>query len=217
MPVTLDEARLGLSLARRSIERALAPDPPADPAAPFEGERLPPLFDERRGVFVTLKRAESGALRGCIGYPLPVEPLRVGLPRVAAAAALEDPRFPPVTPTEWPRLAVEISLLTAPEPLRARDAPGRRAEVVVGRDGLIVEARGTSGLLLPQVPVEEGWDSGEFLSGTCEKAGLPPDAWLDLRTRVFRFEGEVFRETGPGGPVERVELSGRSSGPDRRA
>jgi uncharacterized protein len=204
------ERETAVRLARAALEAHLGPAPPSDPAAPFERAPLSPVFEERRGVFVTLTRAGTGALRGCIGHPLPVEPLRRAIPHLAVAAGVEDPRFPPVRRPELGGLAVEISVLTVPTPIVARDGPGRRAEVVVGRDGLIVEARGTSGLLLPQVAPEQGWDSAGLLSGVCEKAGLPADAWLDLRTRLYRFEAEVFGELHPGGPVRPVPLTART-------
>ena len=217
VPLTDAEMAAAVRLARGAIAAHLATGGRGDSAALFRSEPLPPVLEERRGVFVTLKGARNGSLRGCIGYPRPVEPLRAAIPHVAVAAAVEDPRFPPVVGPELSTLLVEVSVLTVPRPLEARDPPGRRAEVVVGRDGLIVEAHGTSGLLLPQVPVEQGWDSAEFLAGTCEKAGLEPDAWLDLRTRVYRFEAEVFTEQRPGGAVERVPLTPGSSGSERRA
>lgn len=194
-----DARRAALELPRRAIERALGPAPDADPADPFRRAVLPPVFDEPRGVFVTLKRVPSDALRGCIGYPLPVLPLRAGLPRAAVAAATEDPRFVPVRASELPRLAIEVSVLTVPVPVRAARASDLVAAVKVGRDGLLVERDGASGLLLPQVAVEEGWSAEELLDGTCAKAGLPAGAWRDPRVTVRRFEAEVVREPSPGG------------------
>ncbi len=207
MPISLPEAEQAVRLARRAIEASLGPAPPRDAATPFRSVALPPLFEERRGVFVTLRRASDGALRGCIGYPRPVEPLRAAIPHVAAAAAFEDPRFRAVTTPELAELTVEVSVLTVPEAVPARDPRGRLAEVVVGRDGLIIEAHGASGLLLPQVATEEGWDSATFLAATCQKAGLPPDTWQDLRSRLYRFQAEVFAEVEPNGRVEAVPLT----------
>jgi uncharacterized protein len=194
-------------LARRAVEVMLGPDPPKDPAEPFRDTPLPPEFDAARGVFTTLRRAGSGELRGCIGYTMPVYPLRVGIPRTAASAALEDPRFRPVELPELKRLTVEVSLLTVPEPLpaaRPRDRPG---SVRVGRDGLIVRWRQAEGLLLPQVAVEQHWNAEEFLSETSRKAGLPYDVWLRPDTEVFRFSSDVFGEQTPGGPIHRVPLT----------
>jgi AmmeMemoRadiSam system protein A len=106
----------------------------------------------------------------------------------ARRAALEDPRFPPLSAAELPGCAIEISVLTAPQPVA--DA----SEIEIGRDGLIVERRGRRGLLLPQVATEWGFTPAAFLQETCRKAGLPPDAWRDGETRVWKFQADVFGE-----------------------
>lgn len=214
--VSPTEAHSAVLLARRAIEARLGPSPPKDPAAPFQATAMAPVFDERRGVFVTLKLHPSGHLRGCIGYPLPVHPLRLAVPRVAAAAAVDDPRFPPVSAREWPHVRLEISILTAPELVDGTSPSDRANAILVGRDGLIVEADGETGLLLPQVAVEEGWDAETFLSATSEKAGLDRDAWKRPDSVVYRFRAEVFAEDAPGGTVEAVALTpGRAGGSAR--
>lgn len=177
-----------------------ARQPPSVPVLPAE-------FEERRGAFVTLKRFPSGELRGCVGYPLPTLALGSAVARAAIGAATEDPRFRPVRAEELGRLTVEVSVLTVPELVPGPDPSHRVAAVRVGRDGLIVEGFGTSGLLLPQVAPEQGWGPEEFLGGTCEKAGLPPDAWRDPGVRVYRFRAEVFAESSPRGDVVRVALA----------
>ncbi|MCI4321236.1 MAG: TIGR00296 family protein [Thermoplasmata archaeon] len=193
-------------LARSALVASIERPERRDAAAEFRTVPLPAVFDEPRGVFVTLRRHPSGDLRGCIGFPSAVFPLRVAIPRAARSAALDDPRFRSVRAMELEALRVEVSVLTVPE---AIDATPRRAligQVTVGRDGLIVDRSGASGLLLPQVPKEFGWDAAEFLAATCEKAGLPPEAWLSPATTVRRFEAEVFGEESPGGAVRRVAL-----------
>ncbi|MGC2289300.1 MAG: TIGR00296 family protein [Thermoplasmata archaeon] len=202
MPAEVGER--AVRLARSAIELVLGPDPPQDPARPFRDLPLPPAFDKPRGVFTTLRHAGAGLLRGCIGYTLPVFPLRIGIPRTAASAALEDPRFPPVRLRELAELTVEVSLLTVPEPLPARRPRDRPAAVRVGQDGLIVRWRHAEGLLLPQVAVERHWNAEEFLAETCGKAGLPFDAWVRPETEVFRFGSAVFGEESPGGATHRV-------------
>lgn len=197
-----EEGARAVALARASMARALlAGSPPRD----AEGAEppLPPVFDEPRGVFVTLRRHPGGSLRGCIGYPLPILPLRTALPEAAVSAATEDPRFPAVRPPELGSITVEVSVLTAPVPVTAPSSEELLGQVVVGRDGLIVDGYGTSGLLLPQVGPEQGWSSEELLEATCEKAGLRPRAWRDPKVRVRRFEAEVFGERTPGGEVVR--------------
>ncbi|HEX9192048.1 MAG TPA: AmmeMemoRadiSam system protein A [Candidatus Deferrimicrobiaceae bacterium] len=135
-------------------------------------------------AFVTLTK--RGRLRGCIGYTEPVAPLCRVVQECAVAAATEDPRFPPVSPEELAELHVEISVLTPLFPIRPE-------EVEVGRHGLLVSQGRMRGLLLPQVPVEQGWDRETFLDQTCGKAGLPPSAWRHGAT-LQGFTAEVFGE-----------------------
>jgi uncharacterized protein len=206
-PVSAEVGEQAVQLARSALVAVLGPNPPKDPAVPFQDLALPSAFDAARGVFTTLRRSGSGELRGCIGYTLPVFPLRVGIPRTAAGAALEDPRFFPVTLPELTRLTVEVSMLTVPEVLPVSRPRDRPSAVRVGRDGLIVKWRRAEGLLLPQVAVEQHWNAEEFLSETCGKAGLPFDAWLRPETQVFRFGSAVFGEDAPGGPVQRASLT----------
>ena len=197
--LSLPERQQALAIARGAIQDALGAGPgPARRTVPIRSG----VFGERRGAFVTLKRLPRLDLRGCIGFPLPILPLGEALVEAAVVAALEDPRFPPVHRSELPRLALEVSVLTVPEPVRAARPEELVEALRVGRDGLIVEGFGTSGLLLPQVASEEGWTVEELLAGTCAKAGLPADAWRDPRVTVRRFEAEVFREATPAGRVE---------------
>ena len=201
--LSAEEGTQAVRLARASVTGRLGA---ARPAGPRAVEPLPPVFQESRGAFVTLRRYPNGELRGCIGFPLPILPLERAVAEAAVSAATDDPRFPPVRAGELDALTVEVSVLTVPQPLAAARPEDRVREVRVGRDGLIVDGFGTSGLLLPQVAPEQGWDAEELLDGTCEKAGLPPRAWRDARVRVRRFEAEVFSEQSPGGTVERVPL-----------
>ena len=211
-----DDGAVAIGLARRALADALGGGMRTAWGARAGGAHLPPIFREPRGVFVTLKRYPSGGLRGCIGYPLPVFPLGEAIPRAALAAAVDDPRFPPVRGDELEALTIEVSVLTVPEAVRATRPDEIVRSVEVGRDGLIVEGLGTSGLLLPQVAPEQGWSREEFLDGTCEKAGLPPGAWRDLRVRIKRFQAEVFAERSPAGPVER-ESAGPTTADERPA
>ncbi|EQD76098.1 AMMECR1 domain-containing protein [mine drainage metagenome] len=204
--VALNAGRWAVREARAAIAGSLGL--PARPTG-----TPPPDAEEPRGVFVTLVDLSSGELRGCIGYPLPVLPLAEAVRGAAVASAREDPRFPSLLPEEFDRIVVEVSILTPPELIAASDPEGRLASVEVGRDGLIVRARGASGLLLPQVAVVQGWGASEFLDATCEKAGLPFAAWRQASTVVERFRAEVFAEVEPNGPVaaRRGASSGRSA------
>ncbi len=188
-------------LARRSIELALQGEDPEALLRDVKRSRL------KRGVFVTLNEFPSMELRGCIGFPRPVDELEVLTVRAALAAAFEDPRFEPVRDLEeMDRLVVEVSVLTEPELIEVRDRRTLPHAIEVGRHGLIIELGERAGLLLPQVPVEYGWDAEEFLVNLCFKAGLGPTEWLNPKARIYRFEADVFAEESPRGPVRRVEL-----------
>ncbi len=147
-------------------------------------KNLPAKFLEPRGAFVTLKR--NGHLRGCIGRIVSNDPLAATIAEMAQAAAFEDPRFPPLDPSEFPSVALEISVLTPPAPIASI------RNITVGVHGLIMRNGLHSGLLLPQVPTEYGWDKITFLEETCAKAGLQQNCWKDPATRMETFSAEVF-------------------------
>jgi uncharacterized protein (TIGR00296 family) len=182
--LTSSEGELLIRIARSIIEYAVAKTP--KPKIHFF-----PVLDEKRGVFVTL--TIDGELRGCIGFPYPVMPLGEAIVQAAAAAAREDPRFPPVNAEELAKIGIEVTVLTAPVTLDCRPED-RPAHVEVGRHGLIVRGRGTSGLLLPQVATDYGWDATEFLDHTCIKAGFLGRCWDSDKVEVLTFEGQIFSE-----------------------
>ena len=171
--------RFLLSLARETIRGRLA-GMPLPSSEPDEAVLLEP-----RGAFVTLKI--SGRLRGCIGHVVGVAPLWRAVRDNAIAAAFEDPRFPPLELDELAATQIEISALT---PLRRVEFD----EVVVGRDGILLERAMARGLLLPQVAVEYGWDRETFLDHTCRKAGLEPGCWRHPDTVISTFSAQVFGE-----------------------
>jgi uncharacterized protein (TIGR00296 family) len=155
------------------------------------------------GLFVTLDLQDD--LRGCIGFPMPRK-LDEALPEAAIAAATQDPRFSPVKSEELDKITFEVTILTPPVELKVDDPLQIPSRIKVGRDGLIVKQGYHSGLLLPQVPVEYGWNQEEFLDFTCQKAGLPSNCWKDRRTKIFSFEGIIFKEETPKGKIVRKEL-----------
>jgi uncharacterized protein (TIGR00296 family) len=208
--LTAEEGKAAVHLARSSLHQGFDAPDRRDAAAPFRTVALPPVLDEARGVFVTIRRHPSNELRGCIGFPVPVFPLRAAIPRAAWAAAVDDPRFPPVRRPELAHVTLELSILTVPEVLEARPRTELPREIEVGRHGLIVARDGASGLLLPQVAPEFGFDAVGFLEATCEKAGLDAAAWRRPETTVRRFEAELFEEEFPDGPVR----GGSSGGAD---
>ncbi len=150
---------------------------------------VPPTLASPRGAFVTLHA--DGVLRGCIGHIVATDPLIETVREMAAAAAFHDPRFPPLALDELPSITLEISVLGPLERVAKID------EIIVGEHGLYVKRGGLSGVLLPQVAPEQGWDVPTFLAYTCRKAGLRRDAWSEPETEIFRFSAVVFgEETG---------------------
>lgn len=189
-------------LARDAIDKALRSE---EVEAPGDA---PGKLKQHCGVFVTLNKMErnSHRLRGCIGFPYPLKPLVEALVDSAVSAALRDPRFPPVSSGEMGSIALEVSVLTPPEVLVVEKPSEYPSRIEVGVDGLVVSRGERSGLLLPQVPVEWGWDGAEFLTQCSMKAMLPPDAWLLPGTEVSKFQAIIFAEEEPMGAVRQVEL-----------
>ncbi len=142
------------------------------------------ILRENRGAFVTIQK--KGQVRGCIGYIKAYEPLHKTVEKMAAEAAFRDPRFPPVKEKELSELDIEISVLT---PLRKITDVN---EIEVGKHGIYIMKGGWSGLLLPQVATEYGWDRQTFLEHTCQKAGLPPNAWKEKDAEIYIFSADIF-------------------------
>jgi MEMO1 family protein len=173
-----------LALARKSVEYAVRTKKPYEP--PLNANET---LNQERGAFVTLK--ESGQLRGCIGYISATKPLYVTVRDTATLAAFRDSRFEPILTSELPQLEYEISVLS---PLR-RVADVR--DIKVGQHGLLLKNADYQGVLLPQVPVEAGWDRQTFLDETCAKAGMRAGCWKDENTDIFSFTAVVFGDTKP--------------------
>ena len=160
-------------------------------------------FSFNSGVFVTLNNPDG--LRGCIGFPMPEKKLSHAIVEGAIAAATEDPRFPSVKTNELNDIVFEVTVLTPPVEIDVSDPMEYLEKIKVGRDGLIIRHSFSSGLLLPQVPVEYGWDVEEFLQHTCEKAGLARDTWKNESVKIEKFEGIIFKEETPNGAIVREE------------
>jgi len=196
LSLTTKEKQELLQIARKSVETAVREHKTYQPSTNSAA-----LLQDR-GAFVTLKI--NGELRGCIGYMAPMQSLMDTVRDVAALAALRDPRFPPVNAAEVENLQYEISVLSPLQ--RVRDVK----EIRVGQHGLMLINGQNEGVLLPQVPVEEGWDRKTFLEETARKAGLPANAWRDVNTDIFEFTALVFSEKrldtvipGPSSPSTR--------------
>ena len=189
-----------VSLARQSIEGYLANGKKVMPT------RADGSLSEKRGVFVTLENHPSHDLRGCIGYPLPIKELALATVDCALSAAFDDPRFPPVEKSELGKIVIEVSVLSVPEQVHVKKPEEYLKKIKVGRDGLIIHYGYSSGLLLPQVPVEWNWNEEEFLCQVCEKAGLPRNMWQSPSARISSFSAQIFSEKTPGGAVVQKKL-----------
>jgi len=179
LTLTAQEQATLLAIAREAIGARLARRPPAYPPVPESLEQM-------HGAFVTLRK--GGSLRGCIGHITACRPLVETVKEAAVSSAFTDPRFPPLTLSEWPEVTIEISVLSPFAPVQ--DA----SSVRVGEHGVMIRSGYRSGLLLPQVATEYGWDRETFLGHACRKAGLPPDAWRGPGTTVETFTAVVFHE-----------------------
>ncbi len=168
-------------------------------------KELPDRFNKKLGAFVTILTFPERDLRGCIGIPEPIMPLKDAI-KEAASSAIRDPRFPPLREEELQHVVIEVTVLTKPELINVGKPREYLDEIKIGRDGLIAEQGFYRGLLLPQVPVEQRWNVEEFLSQTCMKAGLPLDCWFDRSTKIYRFSGQIFSEKTPYGDVEERKI-----------
>lgn len=142
------------------------------------------------GAFVTLRtgKGEGAPLRGCIGRMGEEESLVSVIREMAQAAAFEDPRFPALSPSEYPRVSVEITVLTPMRPIVSVE------EIEIGRHGVYLAKGWQQAVFLPQVATEQGWDREELLANLCRKAGLPSNAWREPDARFQVFEGLIFEE-----------------------
>lgn len=184
MSLNNEEALLLLAIARENIihwlkKRRFADLPSSLPKAL--------CVEDGSGAFVTLNRNQR--LRGCIGLMESNLSLAATVQRMAVSAAFEDPRFPQLEQKELDGLVIEISVLS---PKRLVDSVD---EIQLGQDGVLVESQGRSGVFLPQVAVETGWDKERFLNELCEhKAGLEPDAWKNPDTHLYAFRAQILHE-----------------------
>ncbi|MBN2554006.1 MAG: AmmeMemoRadiSam system protein A [Spirochaetales bacterium] len=180
--LTPKEKQILLKTAREAISARLEKRRPRYPE-PTE------ILKKKCGAFVTLH--EHGSLRGCIGFVIPSKPLIETVAETAQSSAFNDPRFPPLTEGELKDIEIEISVLS---PLRRIESVG---EIEVGVHGIMLRSGFRSGLLLPQVATEYGWDRDTFLTHTCYKAGLPGDCWRAADTEIEVFSAVVFGEHSP--------------------
>ncbi|UZE94242.1 MAG: TIGR00296 family protein [Candidatus Pacearchaeota archaeon] len=192
--LSLDQGFKLISLARKAIESQFSGQ-----ELDFEEEKKE--FSKNQGVFVTLNKFPSRELRGCIGFPYPIKSLALAVVEAAKSAAFSDTRFMPLEKGELDNIIIEISVLTVPEQIKAK-GQDILEKIEIGKDGLIVQTHHFSGLLLPQVSLEQKWNVLEFLRATCIKAGLPTEIWLNPECRIYKFQAQIFFEKEPKGKVE---------------
>jgi AmmeMemoRadiSam system protein A len=144
-----------------------------------------PEFEQVQGVFVTLSLNDR--LRGCIGNIIGQFPLYIGIQNMAIQAAFNDPRFPALSKSEFESIQIEISILSPLLPIHAN-------QIEVGTHGLLLRYQGRSGVLLPQVPTEQGWNKKEYLEALTQKAGVPVDALNHKDTELFGFTATIIKE-----------------------
>ncbi|MFP4001266.1 MAG: TIGR00296 family protein [Thermoplasmata archaeon] len=195
---TKEDGENAVRTAREAIECAVKNEK-------IQVKDLPEKFDDKMGAFVTINKYPSEELRGCIGYPEPTFPLKDAIIK-GAQSATRDPRFSPLREEELDSIVVEVSLLTPPEKLEYGEPSELPKKVICGKHGLIASKGARRGLLLPQVPVDQGWDEEQFLSHTCRKAGLRPSEWKDGDCEIEMFEGVIFKEEEPHGEIVRRDI-----------
>ena len=181
MNISIEEKKVMLQIARETI------------AAIFDKELKSnldyskfPILNSQKGAFVTL--TENHDLRGCIGYIVSNLPLHETIKDAARQAAIGDPRFPKLTEKEFSKIAIEVSILSEPFPMKSYD------DIIVGKHGLILTEQGQRGLLLPQVPIEHNMNKEEYLSALCEKTGFYSDFWKEKVLNIDMFTADVFSE-----------------------
>ena len=148
-------------------------------------ELTDPYFNEKAGVFVTLKK--NGSLRGCIGIIQPTDILARNIITSTRNSALNDHRFPPVRSEEVDELEIEISILSLPKESKLED-------IEIGKHGLIIEGRGKSSVYLPQVATEQGWTFDQWLGSLCNKATLPTRYWTGNEAKFYIFTAQIIKE-----------------------
>jgi len=198
--LSFEEGVYLVKLARKTIEEYLITGKRPKPSEiPSEKLRRPGM------TFTTLEKLDFStgktSLRGCVGFLAPIQSLVESVIESAIEAAVGDPRFPPVDISEMDNIVVEVTVLSEPIKIEVDDRFKLPKYILIGKHGLVVEKGWFKGTLLPVVPVEYCWDEETFLAETCLKAGLKPDCWLESSTRVYYYEGRVFREKSPRGEV----------------
>jgi len=185
--LTEEEGKQLLRVARETIRQALFGRESENVAETASSQK----FCERRGTFVTL--TINRGLRGCIGHIIPQETLLEGVRVNALNAAFRDPRFRPLSETEFDHIKIEVSILTEPRPLAYSNAADLMQKLAPGRDGVIIKKGYHQATFLPQV-WEQLPDKKDFLTHLCMKAGLAGNAWEREKFDVLTYRVQAFHE-----------------------
>lgn len=160
-------------------------------------------FHEERGVYVTIEHYPTGVMRGSMGFSSPL-PIKHSLVDAAIAAASDDPRFVSVSHMEFEHMVVEVSILSRSIRIKAKKAEEIKREIELGKDGLMIESGYQRAVILPKLPLQNGWGKDELLENLCTAADLPKHCWKNPGVKLQKFSCQVFRESAPGGSVEEV-------------
>ncbi len=188
LSLSLSEQRQLLRLARAALEAAVRGESPP----PVNPTDLPPALTRPGASFVTLMNGDE--LRGCIGGLHAQQPLYEDVRDHTAQSALRDYRFPSVTAAEAPRIEIEISVLTEPQPLRYDSPDHLLQRLRPNVDGVILNQGLRRATFLPQV-WERVPDPATFLSMLCEKMGAAPNLWQHTQLEVLTYRVEKFTES----------------------
>ncbi len=195
--ITEEQGKLLINIARKSIEGYFS-------KKKYSADtKTKNLLNEKRPIFVTLYK--KGNLRGCIGFTDSIYPMYEGAGKAALNAALSDPRFPPLESEELAEITIGVSVMTQPKMIEVRNPEEYLTKIIVGKDGIMTVGIFHSAILLPQVAVENKWDTETFLGACCRKASLPLDAWKDFNMcRVYKFQSAVYEEDSQNGQIKKV-------------
>ncbi len=163
-------------------------------------------FNTHTSVFVTIEHYPTRTLRGCVGFIEPKEPLNKAVIDAAISAAAEDSRFVPVSHLEFEHMVIEVSILGERKPILSSSETVIKNSIKLGTDGLVIKYGYHEAVLLPNVPVENGWTKEKYLDNLCIKAGLKEHIWRTSQAKLYKFTAQSFREKEPRGEVEEINL-----------
>lgn len=201
MNLNIKEGEYLVKLARASIFYYLKNLVPITPPK----TNFPNLL-EKRGVFCTLLVHPENKLRGCIGLIVPEKSL-INATIESSCSATQDPRFPPLNLEELNKVIIELTILTQLQKISVSEPRDYLNEIKIGEDGLCLKYHYNTSVFLPQVPVEQSWDTKTYLSKLCLKAGLTEDSWVTQPIRLYKFQAQIFSESEPDGKVFERKLS----------